>query len=55
MFLFWYVNHYIFRRFVYAIFGVTIYKGKMGYCGNKLNYYVSKSEVKIKIKYIFKC
>mgnify|MGYP001807801043 CR=1 FL=1 len=30
--------------FIFAIFGMTIYRGKMGYCGEATNYGVSKEE-----------
>ncbi|CAD8190379.1 unnamed protein product [Paramecium pentaurelia] len=30
--------------FIFAIFGMTIYRGKMGYCGEATNYGISKEE-----------
>lgn len=30
--------------FIFAIFGMTIYRGKMGYCGEAINYEVSKEK-----------
>ena len=28
--------------FVFAIFGIQIYKGNMNYCGNVMNFYVDE-------------